>query len=50
MTTLEEKLLTKEEKINLLDRIHKAKIETIIWVIGVGIVQLSLIFLTKIHS
>lgn len=32
-------LLTKDDKIDMIDRMHRAKIETIIWIVGVGILQ-----------
>ncbi|QEC52128.1 hypothetical protein EDD80_11721 [Anseongella ginsenosidimutans] len=52
-------LLTKEDKVHLvremksdkeelMDRIHKAKIETIVWVVGVGVIQIALIFFSKV--
>lgn len=47
INTIEEKLLNKDDKIDLIDRIYKAKIHTIVWIVGVGIVQLVLIFLSK---
>ena len=28
-----------ELKVDMVDRIHKAKIETIIWIVGVGVLQ-----------
>lgn len=39
--------LTKEDKIELIDRINKNKTETIIWIVGVGILQFLMIFLTR---
>lgn len=40
-------LLTKEDKIDLVDRIHSAKIETIIWIVGVGVLQFVLSYLLR---
>ncbi|MEO7120041.1 MAG: hypothetical protein ABIY62_03035 [Ginsengibacter sp.] len=40
-------LLTKDDKIDLVDRINKAKLETIIWVVGTGVLQFVLSILTK---
>lgn len=34
--------LTKEDKIDLIDRINKAKTETIIWIVGIGVLQFIL--------
>lgn len=41
-------LLTKDEKIDLIDRINKSKLETIIWIIGIGVLQLIISILAKI--
>ena len=49
-TELESKteiLLTKEDKIDLNDLIHKAKTETIVWIVGIGVLQFILSILTK---
>ena len=40
-------LLTKEDKIDLIDRINKAKLETIIWIVGIGVLQFVLSFMMK---
>lgn len=40
-------LLTKDDKIDLIDRINKAKLETIIWIVGIGVLQFVLSFLLK---
>ncbi len=40
-------LLTKEDKIDLIDRINKSKLETIIWIVGIGVLQFVLSFLMK---
>jgi hypothetical protein len=40
-------LLTKEDKIDLIEKIHKSKIETIIWIVGVGVIQFILTILSK---
>ena len=40
-------LLTKEDKIDLIDRINKAKMETIIWIVGIGVLQFILTLLAK---
>ena len=40
-------LLVKEDKIDLIDRIHKAKTETIIWIVGIGVLQFILGILAK---
>jgi hypothetical protein len=39
--------LIKDDKIDLIDRINKAKVETIIWVVGTGIVRFLLSVLAK---
>ena len=41
------KFLVKEDKIDLIDRINKAKTETIIWIVGIGLLQFILIILSK---
>jgi len=40
-------LLTKEDKIDLIDRINKAKLETVIWIVGIGVLQFVLSFILK---
>ncbi len=40
-------LLSKDDKVDLIDRINKAKLETIIWIVGVGILQFILSYLLK---
>jgi hypothetical protein len=40
-------LLTKEDKIDLIDRINKSKLETIIWIVGIGVLQFVLSYLVK---
>lgn len=40
-------LLTKDDKVDLIDRIHKAKIETIIWIVGIGVLQVIAAFLLR---
>ena len=40
-------LLTKEDKIDLIDRINKSKLETIIWIVGIGVLQFVLSYLIK---
>jgi len=37
----------KEDKIDLADRINRAKLETILWIVGVGVIQFPLGFLSK---
>jgi hypothetical protein len=39
--------LIKDDKVDLIDRINKAKVETIIWIVGTGIVQFLLSVLAK---
>jgi len=39
--------LVKEDKIDLIDRINKAKTETIVWIVGVGVLQFILSILSK---
>jgi hypothetical protein len=39
--------LIKDDKVDLIDRINKAKVETIIWIVAVGIVQFLLSILAK---
>ena len=40
-------LLTKEDKIDLIDRINKSKIETIVWIVGTGVILFVLSILAK---
>jgi hypothetical protein len=40
-------LLTKEDKIDLIDRINKSKLETIIWIVGIGVLQFILSYLMR---
>ncbi|MDI9364103.1 MAG: hypothetical protein QM541_04060 [Flavobacterium sp.] len=40
-------LLTKEDKIDLIDRINKSKLETIIWIVGIGALQFILSYLIR---
>ena len=40
-------LLTKEDKIDLIDRINKSKLETIISIVGIGVLQFVLSYLIK---
>ena len=40
-------LLSKDDKIDLVDRINKSKVETIVWIVGVGVIQFILFILTK---
>jgi hypothetical protein len=40
-------LLTKEDKIDMIDRIHKAKTETVVWIVGIGVLQFILSILAK---
>jgi hypothetical protein len=35
--------LTKDDKVDLADRINKAKLETILWILGVWIAQMAAI-------
>ena len=42
-------LLIKEDKIDLIDRINKSKLETIIWIVGIGVLQFILSYLMKIN-
>ena len=39
--------LTKDDKVDLIDRINKSKTETIIWIVGIGVLQFILTLLTK---
>jgi hypothetical protein len=34
-------------KIDLIDRMNKNKSETLVWIVGVGVLQFVLAFLTK---
>lgn len=36
-----------ETRIDLIDRIHKTKIETIIWIVGIGVLQVVASFLLR---
>lgn len=40
-------LLTKDDKIDLIDRINKSKLETITWIVGMGVLQLIIPILLK---
>lgn len=40
-------LLTKDDKVDIIDRIGKSKIETIIWIVGIGVLQFVLAILAK---
>jgi hypothetical protein len=40
-------LLTKEDKVDMIDRINQVKTELIIWIVSVGILQYLLPMLTK---
>ena len=40
-------LLTKDDKIDIVDRINKSKIETIVWIVGTGVLQFTLSILAK---
>lgn len=37
----------KDLKIDIIDRINSAKMQTIIWVVGVGVLQLAVHYLFK---
>jgi len=39
--------LTKEDKIDLIDRINKVKIELIVWIVGVSLLQYILLMVTR---
>lgn len=39
--------LTKEDKIDIIDRINRAKTETIVWIVGIGVLQFILTILAK---
>ena len=39
IATKKDIFLTKDDKIDLIERIHKAKLETVIWIVSVGILQ-----------
>ena len=40
-------LLPKDDKVDLIDRINKSKVETIVWIVGTGVLQFILTILTK---
>jgi hypothetical protein len=40
-------LLTKTDKLDLIDRMNKAKTETIVWIVGIGVIQFVLAILSK---
>ncbi len=42
-----ETFLTKEDKIDIIDRMNKAKTETIIWIVSIGVLQFILALLSK---
>ena len=44
LSTKEDLLITKQD---LIDRIHRAKIETIIWIVSVGVLQFIASLLAK---
>jgi hypothetical protein len=39
--------MTKEDKVDLIDRINKSKTETIVWIVGIGVLQFLLTLLVK---
>jgi hypothetical protein len=39
--------LTKDDKLDLVDRINKSKVETIVWIVGTGVVQFILTIVAK---
>lgn len=39
--------MTKDDKIELIDRINKSKTETITWIVGIGVLQFILSILSK---
>jgi hypothetical protein len=39
--------MTKDDKIELIDRINKSKTETISWIVGIGVLQFILSILSK---
>jgi hypothetical protein len=39
--------LTKDDKVDLIDRINKSKVETIVWIVGTAVVQFALAILAK---
>ena len=39
--------LVKDDKIDLIDRINKAKVETIIWIVSIGVLQFIGYLLTR---
>ena len=39
--------LTKEDKIDLIDRINKVKTELIVWIVGVSLLQYILLMVTR---
>ncbi len=47
INTKKDVFLVKEDKIDLIDRINKAKTETIVWIVGIGILQFILSILAK---
>ena len=40
-------LLTKDDKVDLIDRINKSKVETIVWIVGTFVLQFVLTILAK---
>ena len=40
-------LLPKDDKVDLIDRINKSKVETIVWIVGTGVLQFILTILAK---
>ncbi len=42
-----ETFFTKEDKIDIIDRMNKAKTETIIWIVSIGVLQFVLALLSK---
>jgi hypothetical protein len=39
--------LIKDDKVDLIDRINRAKVETMTWIVGTGVVQLFLAIIAK---
>lgn len=40
-------LLTKDDKIDIIDRINKSKLETVVWIVGTGVLQFILSIVAK---
>jgi hypothetical protein len=41
-------ILTKEDKFHIIDHINNSKIEPIIWIVGIGVLQFVLSYMMRV--